>query len=206
MTGSAGLPLRGQIGVKMTVVLASGSPRRKQLMEMLGFKNMEIIPAKGEEVINPELTPGRLVESLAEEKAKEVAALRAENDLIIAADTIVWSEGRVLGKPRSEKDAEEMLRSLSGKTHEVYTGVCIIKDGELFSEHEMSRVRFRELSESEIKAYVKTGEPMDKAGAYGAQGKGALFIKGIEGDFFNVMGLPVCRLGEMLKKQGVRIL
>ncbi len=190
----------------MTVVLASGSPRRKQLMEMLGFKNMEIIPAKGEEVVNPELTPGEIVESLAAAKAEEVAADRPKEDLIIAADTIVWLDGKVLGKPHTEENAVNMLRSLSGKCHEVYTGVTVIKDGIKLSEHEVSKVCFRELAESEIEAYVKTGEPMDKAGAYGAQGRGALFVKGIEGDFFNVMGLPVCRLGEMLKKQGVSIL
>ena len=190
----------------MTVVLASGSPRRKQLMEMLGFENMEIIPAKGEELADPSLAPGELVEKLAAAKAEEVAEGRAAEDIIIAADTIVWSEGKVLGKPCSEETAVEMLSSLSGKTHQVYTGLCIIKDGIAHSGHEVSKVSFRELSSAEIEAYVKTGEPMDKAGAYGAQGKGALFVKGIEGDFFNVMGLPVCRLGEMLKEQGVRIL
>ena len=99
-----------------------------------------------------------------------------------------------------------MLRELSGETHQVFTGVCVIKDGAEELEAEMSRVRFRELSDREIEAYVDTGEPMDKAGAYGAQGKAALFVEGIDGDFFNVMGLPLCRLGKMLEKQGVGLL
>ena len=190
----------------MTVVLASGSPRRKLLMEMLGFENMEIIPAKGEEIIDPKLSPGELVESLASAKAREVAALRPKDELIVAADTIVWLDSKVLGKPRSKENAVEMLKSLSGRSHEVYTGVTLIKDGNILTQHEVSRVTFREISDDEIRAYVETGEPMDKAGAYGAQGRGALFVKGIEGDFFNVMGLPVCRLGQMLKSQGVKIL
>ena len=110
------------------------------------------------------------------------------------------------GKPHSRQQAVEMLRSLSGRTHQVYTGVSVIHAGRELLEYEMSRVSFRPLSEEEIQRYVDTGEPMDKAGAYGAQGKAALFVRGIEGDFFNVMGLPLCRLGEMLKEQGVGLL
>lgn len=190
----------------MTVVLASGSPRRKELMEMLGFKNMEIIPAKGEEKLDLSLSPGELVEALSAAKAQEVAALRDKGDLVIGADTIVWLDGKVLGKPHSKQEAEKMLLKLSGRSHEVYTGVSIVKDGKCVSQHEVSKVFFREVSEAEAEAYVETGEPMDKAGGYGAQGLGALFVREIKGDFFNVMGLPVCRLGEMLKEQGVRIL
>lgn len=190
----------------MKIILASGSPRRKELMEMLGFKDMEIIPAKGEEKVDPSLTPDTLVEALATQKASEVAEKRAKDELVIGADTIVFYNGKVMGKPHSEKEAVDMLTELSGNVHEVYTGVCLIKDGRKTAKHELSRVHFRELTETEISAYVKTGEPMDKAGAYGAQGLGALFVKGIEGDFFNVMGLPVCLLGEMLKEQGVNIL
>lgn len=190
----------------MRIILASGSPRRKELMEMLGFKDMEIIPAKGEEKIDPSLAPAELVEALAVQKASEVAEKRNKDDLIIGADTVVFHNGRVMGKPHSEKEAIDMLRELSGNVHEVYTGVCLIRDGRIRAKHEMSRVHFRKLTEAEIWAYIKTGEPMDKAGAYGAQGLGALLVKGIEGDFFNVMGLPVCMLGEMLKEQGVNIL
>ena len=190
----------------MQIVLASGSPRRKELLEMLGVEDMLIIPAKGEECPPENAGPEELVKALSFQKAAEIAAIRDSGDLIIGADTIVWVNGKVFGKPHSEEEALNMLRTLSGNSHEVYTGVTVIKDGNVISEAERSLVHFRELSDSEIKAYIKTGEPMDKAGAYGAQGKAALFVRGIEGDFFNVMGLPLCRLGEMLKKQGVVIL
>lgn len=190
----------------MSIVLASGSPRRRELLEMLGVKDMKIIPAAGEEVAPKGVGPGELVMALASAKAREVAAACIAGDVVIGADTIVWAGGRVFGKPCSEEEAAAMLRTLSDSAHEVYTGVCVIKDGTELREFEISRVRFRPLSEREIEAYVATGEPMDKAGAYGAQGKGALFVRGIEGDFFNVMGLPLCRLGEMLKQQGVEIL
>ena len=120
--------------------------------------------------------------------------------------SIILASGSPRRKELLEQPAAEMRRALSGETHEVYTGVCVIKDGQEMLEYETSRVRFRELSEREIAAYIATGEPMDKAGAYGAQGKAALFVEGIEGDFFNVMGLPLCRLGKMLNRQGVGLL
>lgn len=192
--------------IKMSIVLASGSPRRRELMEMLDVKDLVIIPAKGEEKPPEGEGPGELVMALASAKAREVAAARAAGDTVIGADTIVWVDGRVLGKPHSEQEAGQMLRLLSGNVHEVYTGVCLIKDGEESCQFDVTRVRFRPLSEREIAAYIKTGEPMDKAGAYGAQGKAALFVQSIEGDFFNVMGLPLCMLGEMLKQRGVEVL
>lgn len=192
--------------IKMSIVLASGSPRRRELMEMLDVKDLLIIPAKGEEKPPEGAGPGELVMALASAKAREVAAARAVGDTVIGADTIVWIDGRVLGKPHSEQEAGQMLRLLSGNVHEVYTGVCLIKDGEESCQFDVTRVRFRPLSEREIAAYIKTGEPMDKAGAYGAQGKAALFVQSIEGDFFNVMGLPLCMLGEMLKQRGVEVL
>ena len=190
----------------MKMILASGSPRRRELMEMLGFEDIEIIPAKGEENAGGITEPGRLVEALSAAKAQEVAGKFSGDELVIGADTVVWLDGKVLGKPRSREEAAEMLRALSGREHQVYTGVSLVRQGRLTSEHEVSRVFFRELTEDEIEAYIATGEPMDKAGAYGAQGLGALFVSRIDGDFFNVMGLPVCRLGEMLREQGVRIL
>lgn len=190
----------------MQIVLASGSPRRKELLEMLGLENMLIIPAVGEERAPEGAGPEELVKALSAQKAMEIAAQRDEDDVIIGADTIVWVNGQVFGKPHSEEEAAQMLRVLSGNTHEVYTGVTVIKGDSVISEAERSLVHFRPLSEAEISAYIATKEPMDKAGAYGAQGKAALFVRGIEGDFFNVMGLPLCRLGEMLKKQGVIIL
>ena len=190
----------------MKIVLASASPRRKELMEMLGVQNLEIIPAKGEEKAPENVSPDELVKILSSQKAAEVAALGYEDDIVIGADTIVWAQGRVYGKPKSEAEAFRMLRSLSGNTHEVYTGVTVMKGGRVLSRAERSLVTFRELDEREIDAYIATKEPMDKAGAYGAQGKAALFVKSIDGDFFNVMGLPLCCLGEMLKEQGVVIL
>lgn len=190
----------------MSVVLASGSPRRQELLEMLGVKDMKIIPAQGEEVAPEGVGPGELVMALASAKGNEVRALCNAEDVIIAADTIVWFENRVYGKPHSRAEAVEMLHKLSGNRHQVFTGVSVIRGEREIKQYEMSFVRFREMTDSEIEAYVDTGEPMDKAGAYGAQGKGALFVTAIEGDFFNVMGLPVCRLGTMLKEQGVGLL
>ena len=190
----------------MSVILASGSPRRKELLEMLGFEDLKIIPAKGEESAPEALGPGELVMALAAQKGREVKELCPGDNVIIAADTIVWHENKVFGKPHSKDEAVAMLRSLSGRSHEVYTGVCVINGECELLRYNMSSVRFREMSDEEIEAYVATGEPMDKAGAYGAQGKGALFVEGIDGDFFNVMGLPLCTLGQMLKEQGVKVL
>lgn len=189
----------------MSIILASGSPRRKELMEMLRVP-VKIIPAKGEEKAPADASPAELVMALASAKGREVAALCEKDDVIVAADTIVWVNGGVYGKPHTKEQAHEMLSVLSGNTHEVYTGVSVIKNGREELECEISRVTFRELADDEIERYIATGEPMDKAGAYGAQGLGALFVKSIDGDFFNVMGLPLCRLGQMLKKQGVVIL
>ena len=190
----------------MSIVLASGSPRRKELLEMLGVPDLTIRPATGPERATPGAGPEQTVRELSLHKAQEVAQTCAPEDIIIAADTIVWHDGRVFGKPHSREQAATMLRSLSGRAHEVYTGVIVIKNGRDVSGAERSVVHFRELSEDEIQRYIDTGEPMDKAGAYGAQGKAALFVRGIEGDFFNVMGLPLCRLGAMLKEQGVVLL
>ena len=190
----------------MSIILASGSPRRKELMEMLGVRDLKIIPAQGEEKAPEGLAPAELVMALASHKAHEVAARCAEDDVVLAADTIVWFREKVYGKPHDEAEAAVMLRALSGQTHEVYTGVSVIRAGRELLRAERSAVRFRALSEAEIAAYIATGEPMDKAGAYGAQGKAALFVEGIEGDFFNVMGLPLCTLGTMLKEQGVELL
>ncbi len=190
----------------MNIVLASASPRRKELMEMLEVKNLIICPAKGAEIPPEHVSGGEYVKTLALSKAREVAALFGEEDVVIAADTVVWADGEAFGKPRCEEDAVRMLRRLSGDCHKVFTGVAVIHAGAETAEYEESTVRFRELSEEEIRRYIATGEPMDKAGAYAAQGRGALFVREIEGDFFNVMGLPLYRLGQMLKQQGVELL
>ncbi|MDO4815122.1 MAG: Maf family protein [Bacillota bacterium] len=189
----------------MKVVLASGSPRRKELLEMLGLE-FDICPARGEEKAEPGLAPGELVKALSLAKAKEVASAYPGDTVVIAADTIVWAEGEVLGKPSDKADALRMLNMLSGKAHSVFTGICVIRGDTVLAEAEETEVHFRKLDEAEIEAYVETGEPMDKAGAYGIQGKASVLIEGIKGDYFNVMGLPLCRLGEILKTIGVQLL
>lgn len=186
------------------IVLASASPRRRELLASLGLA-FDIQPAEG-----PENTPetgdaGEAVRRIALGKARAVAALRPE-DMVIGADTVVELDGRILGKPADEAEACAMLRSLSGRTHRVYTGVAVIAGGRERTEAAVTHVRFRTLSEREIAAYVAGGEPMDKAGAYAAQGKAALFVEGIDGDYFNVVGLPLCTLGRMLDQFGVDLI
>ena len=191
----------------MQIILASGSPRRRELMEMLCPEALRIIPAVGEERADPALPPDELVKVLSRHKAEEVAALHAgPGDVVIGADTVVALDARILGKPKDQAQAREMLRSLSGRAHSVYTGVTVIRDGAALSHAEHTRVFFRPLSDGEIDRYIATGEPMDKAGAYGAQGWASLFVERLEGDFFNVMGLPLCALGKLLKQLGVNLL
>jgi septum formation protein len=188
------------------IILASASPRRRELLEKLGVENLRVRPAKGEERMPDTDDPAEIVRTLSRQKAEEVARTAEGDDVVVAADTIVWLDGEALGKPKDEEDAKAMLRRLSGRTHSVFTGVCVLCGGTLLSEAEESRVRFRPMSEKEIASYVASGEPMDKAGAYGAQGLAGLFVRRIEGSFSNVMGLPLCRLGNMLKKVGVELL
>ena len=190
----------------MAIILASQSPRRRELLGQMGISDFIIRPAQGEEKAAPGLSPAQLVEALSLQKGVEVAAASAPGDLVISADTVVAVDGRVLGKPHSREEAAAMLASLSGRTHTVYTGVTVCRDGDVLTEHEATAVRFRSLTSGEIAAYVATGEPMDKAGAYGIQGYGALLVEGIEGDYCNVVGLPVCRLGRMLARFGVDVL
>jgi septum formation protein len=182
----------------MGIILASSSPRRKELLEMMGICNFSVQPADVDEAV-PSMKPDEAVIHIACLKARKVADTCLENDLVIAADTLVYLDGEALGKPQTARDAAQMLRRLSGARHSVYTGVAVIKNGREALFAEKTDVFFREISDAEIEAYIKTGEPMDKAGAYGAQGKGAVFIRRIEGDFFNVMGLPVCRLVTTLR-------
>ena len=190
----------------MSIILASQSPRRRELLEQIGLTDFIIRPARGEELPHPELTPAQLVEELSRQKAGEVARSARPGDIVIGADTVVAVDGRVLGKPRSPEQAREMLAALSGRTHTVYTGVTVLRDGLALTQHEATCVRFRPLTREEIDAYVATGEPMDKAGAYGIQGRGALLVEAIDGDYANVVGLPVCRLGRMLARAGLDLL
>ena len=185
----------------MAMILASQSPRRRELLGQMGF-SFTVRPAKGEELPHPELTPAQLVEELARQKALEVSAEAASDDVVVAADTVVAIDGKVLGKPRDKAHAAQMLSALSGREHTVYTGVAVKRGETLLVEHEATHVRFRPLTGQEIDLYIQTGEPMDKAGSYGIQGCGALLVEGIRGDYFNVVGLPICRLGRMLAQVG----
>ncbi|SCJ01749.1 Septum formation protein Maf [uncultured Flavonifractor sp.] len=187
----------------MKIILASQSPRRKELLERMGIQDFETISPNVDESAFHGLPPEELVRRLSAEKAAAVAGKVGEDAIVIAADTVVALEGAVLGKPADELDAFKMLSALSGVRHQVYTGVTVCRGGEKQTAHEVTDVTFRELSEREIEDYISTGEPMDKAGAYGIQGYGALLIQGISGDYYNVMGLPVCRLSGMLSRFGV---
>jgi len=188
--------------MSVNVVLASGSPRRRQLLELIGVEH-EVLPSNIDETLRPRETPRRHAERLAREKASAVAT-REPGKITIAADTIVVINRRVLGKPRDEADARRMLSMLSGREHTVITAVAVARGRKLRSAVEEVRVKFRRLREDEIDAYVATGEPMDKAGAYGIQGFGATIVECVNGDYFAVMGLPLARLVTLLRDLGVR--
>lgn len=186
-------------------ILASASPRRRELLAGIGVK-FEVVESDFDESTvspNPQ-NPSLYVEELALLKANSVAGKlkKGVKKIIIAADTVVCFNGSILEKPKSKTDAFEMLSQLSGNTHEVHTGVCVynLETGESHSQDTVTKVTFKQLSEERIKAYIATGEPMDKAGAYGLQGLGALLVEKIDGDYFNVVGLPLSKLAEMLEE------
>ncbi len=181
----------------MSLILASGSPRRRELLGCI-TNEFKICVSGAEEAVPAGLTPAETVEALAKLKGEAVFAEHPE-DTVIAADTVVIVDGELLGKPASPEDACAMLRRLSGRTHEVYTGVYIARPGRVSVFHDRTEVTFYPLTDEEIRAYVATGEPFDKAGAYGIQGRGALLVKGIRGDFYNVMGFPVARVARALR-------
>lgn len=186
------------------LILASASPRRRELLTNMGIP-FTIHPSDADETVSG--APEEMVRTLALRKAAQVAQAVGAG-WIVGADTLVALDGRALGKPADADDAIHMLKALSGRAHDVFTGVCLMDaaTGKRDLRVVGTKVFFRPLIEEEIRAYVATGEPMDKAGAYGAQGLASLFVERIEGSFFNVMGLPVCRLGIMLKKVGVELL
>ena len=185
----------------MGIILASGSPRRLELLKMIGINDFDVIVDTSEETITPGLTPEEQVIKLSLQKAMNVAASCGKDDIIIAADTLVYLSNEPLGKPASVTDARNMLNKLSGRKHSVYTGVTLLRNCKHTSEAVCTDVYFRTIKENEIDEYIKTGEPMDKAGSYAAQGGAAVFIERIEGEFFNVMGLPLCKLSMMLKEE-----
>ena len=184
------------------VVLASASPRRRQLLNLIGIAH-EVRPPNIDETMRPRETPRRHAERLAREKASAIA-IRDPDLITIGADTIVVINRKVLGKPRDKEDAARMLALLSGREHVVTTAVAVSRGRKLRSAVEEVRVRFRRLRDDEIEAYIATGEPMDKAGAYGIQGYGATIVERIEGDYFAVMGLPIVRLVGLLRDVGIR--
>lgn len=188
------------------IVLASASPRRCELLKQIGV-SFKVIPSNVEENISIDLSPEELAQNLAYEKALSVAKKLENDSIVIGADTIVVKNG-VLGKPLNENQAFDMLSSLQGDWHEVITGIAVIEVPGLryLKGFEKTRVRMRNVSDDAIKAYIKTGEPMDKAGAYGIQGMGAVFIERIEGCYFNVVGLPLMKLAVMLEEFGIRVL
>lgn len=180
-------------------ILASASPRRREILTALGL-DFEIIPSTCPEEINPSLPPEFLVQELALLKAADVAKKITGRHYVIGADTIVYFNGTILGKPKDSSDAVRMLQALSGNTNTVYTGISVVEtaSGKSACRYQRTDVTFRPLTQDEIDAYVATGEPLDKAGAYGIQGLGSLLVSAIQGDYFNVVGLPVVRLYELL--------
>lgn len=186
------------------ILLASQSHRRHYLLQMIGVP-FDIVVPKADEKYDPALPPEAIVCHISRKKAEAARALVEEERLIVAADTMVFLDGLRLGKPRDAADAKTMLQALADRTHIVRTGVTVCRGQRVESRAETTHVTFRPLTETEIDAYIATGEPMDKAGAYGVQGRAALFVRRICGDFFNVMGLPLYLLGEMLRGFGVSL-
>ena len=190
----------------MKLILASKSPRRREILSMLGLHPEFLTLETEEDFDRSSVTPEELVMGLACRKVRAAAAYRRERtgredepELILSADTVVSLDGAVLEKPIDEDDARRMLRALSGRKHEVFTGIAAVHGHDIAVDVQKTDVYFRPLSDEDIERYVASGEPMDKAGAYGAQKKGCLLIASIDGDFFNVVGLPVSRTDDMLK-------
>lgn len=186
------------------IVLASGSPRRQELLTRIGIRDFTVRVPQVEEWYPQGLTPPEIVSYISREKSQAVPS--EEDEIVITADTMVFLDDQRLGKPQDEADALRMLTALQGRRHTVCTGVTVRQGDRVLTESEATGVIFRPAEESELRAYIATGEPMDKAGSYGVQGKGALLVERLEGDFFNVMGLPVLRLSRMLAQFGIKLL
>ena len=181
----------------MQLILASQSPRRKELLGLFHIP-FTVRVADIDETMDPVKDPAAEVARVS--KAKAMAVKHSADDIVIAADTIVVLEGRILGKPKDEDDARTMLTDLSGRDHQVMTGMTVLRGSCCQTVTEITDIHFRQLSDREIDAYIATKEPMDKAGSYGIQGGAALFAERLVGDYYNVMGLPVCRLGQLLRE------
>ena len=191
---------------KVKLILASGSPRRIELLRMLGCK-FQIVPSKVEEKINPRLSPIENVKRLSRQKALDVAS-KISDGIIVAADTDVVLNGKILGKPKNKKEAKRILKDLSGKEHRVITGLAVIdaKTKKILQDTVVTKVKFRKLNNELIEKYIASGGPLDKAGAYGIQGRAALLVESIKGDYFNVVGLPLNALNQLLEKFGVSLI
>ena len=188
------------------LVLCSQSPRRQELLRQMGVSDFDVRVPQVEETVPQGLSPRETVERISREKAAGARKLCGPGEVFLTADTMVFLDGERLGKPRDEADALRMLTALQGRHHTVCTGVTVRRGDDILTQSETTHVYFRPASEAELRAYIATGEPMDKAGAYGVQGKGALLVEKLDGDFFNVMGLPVLRLSRMLAHFGVKLL
>ena len=188
------------------IVLASGSPRRQELLNRIGITDFDIRVPQTDEHYPTGLTPAQIVEYISREKADAAAKLCTPEEIVITADTMVFLDDQRLGKPHDEAEALSMLTALSGRKHRVCTGVTVRQGEKALTRAQSTDVYFREASRQELLAYIRGGEPMDKAGAYGVQGQGALLVERIDGDFFNVMGLPVVLLSRMLAEFGVTLL
>ena len=189
----------------MGIILASESPRRSELLARMGL-DFEVRTGDHDETMNLSADPSDEVARVSRLKVESVYPYCHADDVIIGADTIVVCDGLIMGKPRSEADAFSMLRRLSGRNHEVMTGLCVMKGDYIETTTVTTTLRFRHLSDEEIRAYIATGEPMDKAGGYAIQGLAAMFTVGIDGDYYNVVGLPVCTLSQILRKLGIKLL
>lgn len=187
---------------KTLFVLASKSPRRKELLKNIGIDAC-IMPANIDEDLLTGLPPEKMVTQLSMLKATDVARSFGKDTYVIGADTVVCVDGEIFGKPENDAEARAMLKKLSGRSHEVYTGYCVVycSSGVSVAKYEKTTVYFRNLSDEEIESYIHTREPMDKAGAYGIQERGSKFVEKIEGDYFNVVGLPVCALVKLMKEE-----
>lgn len=188
---------------KVKFVLASKSPRRCELLKNIGVDFDVIVSDADESVVPKDLPPGLYVQELALLKGTSVSAVCSKNQYVIAADTVVVFDGEIIGKPKDSEDATRMLSKFSDATHQVYTGFSVteVKSGKTVSGYEKTEVHFRNLSQEEINEYVSNENPYDKAGGYGIQGRAGIFVDRIDGDFFNVVGLPLCGLNELMKKE-----
>lgn len=184
--------------MQQPIILASQSPRRTDLLHMIGLAH-EVIPANIDEVMNPKEEPAAFAARMSLEKAQAVSALHPGRTIIAADSVVVAASGQVFGKPKDEKEALHMLQALAGQRHIVHTGLTVIIGEETKTEVVTTYVWFKAMSRQEIDAYIKQEKPYDKAGAYGIQGPAAVFVKKIEGDYYNVMGLPLCTLHQMLQ-------